>query len=96
MTLTRSAGILAFYGILWHFGIFAKKSNNKSNPFFPILSDFIRFFSDFRLFPTFRLSDSTALVGEPDYPTLVHWYFSEMLFAFYLKLRVKKQIEIEI
>ena len=44
----RSAGILAFYGILWHFiafyGIFAKKSNNKSNPIFPILSDF---FSDF-------------------------------------------------
>ena len=36
----------------WHFGIFAKKSNNKSNPIFLI----------FRLFPTFRLSDSTALV----------------------------------
>ena len=34
MTLTQSAGILAFYGI------FAKKSNNKSNPIFPIFSDF--------------------------------------------------------
>ena len=41
-----------------HFGIFAKKSNKKSNPIFPILSNF----STFRLFPTFRLSDSTALV----------------------------------
>ena len=46
-----SAGILAFYdilwhfvsfyGILWHLGIFAKKFNKKSNP---ILSDF---FSNF-------------------------------------------------
>ena len=43
---------MAFNGILWHFGIFAKKSNKKSNPIFPI----------FRLFPTFRLSDSTALL----------------------------------
>ena len=40
------------FGILWHFGIFAKKSDRKSDPIFPI----------FRLFPTFRLSDSTALV----------------------------------
>ena len=40
------------FGILWHFGIFAKKSNKKSNPIFPI----------FRLFLTFRLSDSTALI----------------------------------
>ena len=53
MTLTQSAGILAFYGIVWHFGIFAKKSNKKSIPIFPI----------FRLFPTFRLADSTALVS---------------------------------
>ena len=29
------------FGILWHFGIFAKKSNKKSNPIFPILSDFV-------------------------------------------------------
>ena len=36
----------------WHFGIFAKKSNKKSTPIFPI----------FRLFPTFRLSFSTALI----------------------------------
>ena len=42
------------FGILWHFGIFAKKSNKKSNPIFPILSDFLTF-------PDFRLSDSTAL-----------------------------------
>ena len=35
-----------------HFGIFAKKSDRKSDPIFPIL----------RLFPTSRLSDSTALV----------------------------------
>ena len=47
------------FGILWHFGTFAKKSNKKSNPIFPILSDF---FPIFRLFLTFRLSDSTALV----------------------------------
>ena len=37
---------MAFFGILWHFGIFAKKSNKKSNP----------------IFPTFRLSDPTALI----------------------------------
>ena len=47
---------MAFNGILWHFGIFAKNSNKKSNPIFPI------FFPFFRLFPTFRLSDSTALI----------------------------------
>ena len=42
----RRKGILwiCFYGI-----IFAKKSNRKSNPIFPILSDFL-------LFPTFRLN----------------------------------------
>ena len=46
MTLTRSAGILAFwhfmayFGILWHLGIFAKKSDRKSDLIFPILSDF--------------------------------------------------------
>ena len=47
MTLNRSAGILAFDGI------FAKKSNKKSNPIFPILSDFFRFldFSRFLDFP---------------------------------------------
>ena len=32
------------FGILWHFGIFAKKSNKKSNPIFPILSDFPIFY----------------------------------------------------
>ena len=47
------------FGILWHFGIFAKKSNKKSNP---ISSDFIQFFPIFRLFLTFRLSDSIALM----------------------------------
>ena len=47
------------FGILWHFGIFAKRSNKKSNPIFLI----------FRLFPTFRLSDSTALTW-----TDVAWY----------------------
>ena len=62
--LTRSAGILAFYGILWHFmafysilwrfGIFAKKSNRKSNPIFPILSDFFRFL-DFSRLPDFPI-----------------------------------------
>ena len=46
----------AFYGILWYFGIFAKKSYMKSNP---ILSDF---FPSFGLFPTFRLSDFTTVV----------------------------------
>ena len=45
------------FGILWHFGIFAKKSDRKSDPIIPILSDFFRFL-DFS-----RLSDSTALVG---------------------------------
>ena len=53
----------------------AVESEFKSNPIFPIfsdfpilsdlLSDFIQFLSDFfpifRLFPTFRLADSTAL-----------------------------------
>ena len=29
-----------YFGILWHFEIFAKKSNKKSNPCFLILSDF--------------------------------------------------------
>ena len=53
-TLTRSAGILAFYGNLWHFGIFAKKSDRKSDPIFPILSDFFRFF-DFSRLPDFPI-----------------------------------------
>ena len=56
------------FGILWHFGIFTKKTNNKSNPIFPILSDFIRFLPIFKLFPTFRLSDSTTLVGYQENP----------------------------
>ena len=42
---------MAFYGILWHFGIFAKKSNKKSNP---ILSDFFRFL-DFSWLPDFPI-----------------------------------------
>ena len=46
---------MAFFDILWYFGTFAKKSNKKSNPIFPIFS----------LFPTFRLSDSTALMLTP-------------------------------
>ena len=46
MTLTRSAGIFAFNGIL---AFFAKKSNNKSNPIFPILSDFFQFLDFSRL-----------------------------------------------
>ena len=44
------------FGILWHFGIFAEKSNKISNLIFSI------FFLIFRLFPTFRLSNFTALV----------------------------------
>ena len=40
---------MAFYGILWHFGIFAQKSNKISNPIFPILSDFYRFLDFSRL-----------------------------------------------
>ena len=51
------------FGILWHFGIFAKKSNKKSNPIFPILSDFF-WFLDFS-----RLSDSTALI-------LTEWFYT--------------------
>ena len=54
MTLTRSAGILAFYGNLWHFGILAKKSDRKSDPIFPILSDFLRFL-DFSRLPDFPI-----------------------------------------
>ena len=50
------------FGILWYFDIFAKKSYKKSNPIFPILSDF---FLIFILFPAFRLSSSTALVKMP-------------------------------
>ena len=36
-------------GIFWHFGNFAKKSNKKSNPIFPILSDFFRLLDFSRL-----------------------------------------------
>ena len=46
-TLTQSAGILGFYGNFY--GIFAKKSNKKSNPIFPILSVFFRFLDFSRL-----------------------------------------------
>jgi len=55
--LTQSAGILAFYGILWHFmafyGILA---------FLPksLIRNQIRFFPIFRLFPTFRLHNSNC------------------------------------
>ena len=45
------------FGILWQFGIFAKKSDRKSDPIFLMLSDFFQFL-DFS-----RLSDSTALVS---------------------------------
>ena len=37
------------FDILWTFGIFAKMSNKKSNPIFPILSDFFRFLDFSRL-----------------------------------------------
>ena len=42
------------FGILWHFGIFAKKSDRKSDPIFPILSDFFRFL-DFSRLPDFPI-----------------------------------------
>ena len=48
------------------YGIFAKKSDRKSDPIFPILSDF---FPIFKLFPTSRLSDSTALI-------LTEWFYT--------------------
>ena len=50
MTLTRSEGILAFYGNL----AFLPKS---------LIRNQIRFFPIFRLFLTVRLSDSTALIA---------------------------------
>ena len=46
---------VAFYDILWHFGIFTKKSNKKSNPIFR----FYPIFPILRLFPTFRLNNSS-------------------------------------
>ena len=58
MTLTRSAGILAFYGTL----AFLPKSLIRNQ------IRFFRFFPTFRLFPTFSLSDSTALVYMPYWP----------------------------
>ena len=42
------------FGILWRFGIIAQKSNRKSNPIFPILSDFFRFL-DFSRLPDFPI-----------------------------------------
>ena len=53
------------FGILWHFGIFAKKSNNKSNLIIPILSDFFRFLAFSRLldFPITQLY--TECCGSP-------------------------------
>ena len=51
------------FGILWHFGIFAKKSDRKSDPIFLILSDF------FRILDFSRLSDSTALI-------LTEWFYT--------------------
>ena len=45
------------FGILWHYGNFAKKSDRKSDPIFPILSDFFRFL-DFSRLPTFRFHSS--------------------------------------
>ena len=47
------------FGILWHFGIFAKKSNNKSNPIFPILTDFFRLLDPSRL-QSFRFYSSST------------------------------------
>ena len=61
MTLTRSAGILAFYGNLRHFGIFAKKWDRKSDPIFPI----------FRLFPTFRFHSSMP------HPSLMVFFYCQ-------------------
>ena len=43
-----------YFGISWHFGIFAKKSDRKSDPIFPIISDFYTFPD----FPTFRFHSS--------------------------------------
>ena len=72
------------YGILWHFGIFAKKSERKSDPIFPILSDF------FRILDFSRLSDSTALLQTPwdnqlqaFFDPLNHFSTQKILEAFY-------------
>ena len=62
------------YGILWHFGIFAKKPNKKSNPIFPILSDFFRLLDFSRLldFPIPQLySQLTELVKDEKAETLI-------------------------
>ena len=52
----------------------AVESEFKSNPIFPILSHFLSDLSDFypifRLFPTFRLTDSTALVWVATKPSM--------------------------
>ena len=68
----RHFGILwhfmAFYSILWRFGIFAKKSNRKSNPIFPILSDFFRFL-DFSRLPDFPIPQ---LLPTHTYTTINH------------------------
>ena len=55
---------MAFYGIL----AFLPKSliRNQIRFFTSDFSDFIHFFLIFRLFPTFRLSDSTTLIDFPD------------------------------
>ena len=51
---------MAFYGILWHFiafyGVLASLPKS-------LIGNQIRFFPIFRLFPTSRLPDSTALLG---------------------------------
>ena len=57
----RHFGILWQFMAFWHFGIFAKKLDRKSDTIFPILSDFYLIFSDFQTFPdfpTFRFHSS--------------------------------------
>ena len=51
-----------------HFGIFAKKSDRKSDPIFPILSDFFRFL-DFSWLLDFPIPQLQLT------PYSDHWYF---------------------
>ena len=65
------------FGILWYFGIFAKKSNMKSNPLFPILSDF---FSDFQTFPDVQTFDSTTLNQTLSFKTTLFGKYIPIIF----------------
>ena len=53
------------FGILWQFMAFWYFCQKVGQEIRSDFSDFIRFFPFFRLFPTLRLSDSTALVKMP-------------------------------